>query len=816
MKNRFFLLPISIILLASLSPVDCASDGVGEWQILTEQNFSSQIRLHPHILLFVTVPWCGESRSLMREVSRLVTDKSKDFDSLKLKVFHRNTEKMLADSIDASDGITVFYYDHSVSYKYQGKLRARNILNSVYPYVLSASPEELPLKRLNSQEALKVFLESTDKALILTEFCGWAPKLLAQVKNNGTGNDLTPKEMESGRLKCGVENGIAGIPWITNFGSVNDGVSFQDSENFRPGLGLSCTLNEFKKFDTFFSKLIAARREFLMPPERFRFGLVSDRSLMSSLGVEASGTWMAVLYFKGCPDCSKVIKDGDELKSAFMKGDSVVHELEVDGQDFQVGLPANKPSAILFVDRYSDSPEARRKSREALDAFKEVALQYQMLYRTSSQNADHQEKSSLLDFKGTSSRLRLPKSAQKFNVKDKMSFMIINEGKQVTLDNLASDLQGKSLHEILEYILQRKEAKLSSLAKELGFRLLSDDLDIKTALELPSEKEGESDDVSPSASEEGPSIGSIDPKSMAHEESESGVLHEEKPKSIAVESSSPYNEDERISSDKSKHFISIETGQLLEGLELDKIKKSGEQELQSEGFKGSFFLCDDNYRLLKSLTGGTTIPSMVLVHPTSGYHFVYPEEATFSYISLSNFFHEYLNGSLVPYQRSAPILHSYRESTTPPFVNHDFHEMDSIPRVTMHTLSKLVFGSNQSNGGNVAHARNEDVVVLFSSNWCGFCQRMELVVREVYRAIKGYMQMLKSGSGKEQAMLNADNSMNNMKHPLIYLMDCTLNDCSLILKSLNQVFFSLLLIPVCYSSLFSQFIYYIIKLCFKQ
>ncbi|XVF66972.1 hypothetical protein PTKIN_Ptkin10aG0082900 [Pterospermum kingtungense] len=541
-------------------------------------------------------------------------------------------------------------------------------------------------------------------------------KLLAQVKNNGTGNDLTPKEMESGRLKCGVENGIAGIPWITNFGSVNDGVSFQDSENFRPGLGLSCTLNEFKKFDTFFSKLIAARREFLMPPERFRFGLVSDRSLMSSLGVEASGTWMAVLYFKGCPDCSKVIKDGDELKSAFMKGDSVVHELEVDGQDFQVGLPANKPSAILFVDRYSDSPEARRKSREALDAFKEVALQYQMLYRTSSQNADHQEKSSLLDFK---------------------------------------------------------------------------------ALELPSEKEGESDDVSPSASEEGPSIGSIDPKSMAHEESESGVLHEEKPKSIAVESSSPYNEDERISSDKSKHFISIETGQLLEGLELDKIKKSGEQELQSEGFKGSFFLCDDNYRLLKSLTGGTTIPSMVLVHPTSGYHFVYPEEATFSYISLSNFFHEYLNGSLVPYQRSAPILHSYRESTTPPFVNHDFHEMDSIPRVTMHTLSKLVFGSNQSNGGNVAHARNEDVVVLFSSNWCGFCQRMELVVREVYRAIKGYMQMLKSGSGKEQAMLNADNSMNNMKHPLIYLMDCTLNDCSLILKSLNQreVYPTMMLFP---------------------
>lgn len=144
-----------------------------------------------------------------------------------------------------------------------------------------------------------------------------------------------------------------------------------------------------------------------------------------------------------------------------------------------------------------------------------------------------------------------------------------------------------------------------------------------------------------------------------------------------------------------------------------------------------------------------------MIDPSSGHHFVYPEGEIFSYFSLSNFFHEYLNESLVPYQRSAPILHSSRESTSPPFVNQDFREMDSIPQLTMHELSKILFGSNQSNSGNAAHARNEDVVVLFSTNWCGFCQRMELVVREVYRAIRGYMQMLKSGSEKEQAVLCA-------------------------------------------------------------
>ncbi|XWS63326.1 hypothetical protein CRYUN_Cryun06bG0085600 [Craigia yunnanensis] len=619
--------------------------------------------------------------------------------------------------------------------------------------------------------------------------------------------------MEIGKLKCGVKNGIAGIPWITEFSSVNDSVSFQESENLRLGLGLSCTLKEFKQFDSFFSKLISGAREFLMPPERLRFGLVSNRSLMSSLGVGDSGTWMAVLYFKGCPGCSKVIKDGDDLKSAFLTDDSVVHELEVDGQDLQLVLPANKPSVILFVDRSSDSLEARRISREALDAFREVALQYQLSDRMSSQNTDHQDKSSLLAYKGTSEhpRLQLSETAQKIKLKDKMSFMIINEGKHVALDNIASDLQGKSLHELLAYLLQRKkDAKLSSLAKELGFRLLSDDLDIKTAQELPSQTGGQSNDVSPPPSQEGPLIGIVGPHTIPHMESESAMLHEEKSKSIGVEPFSPYNEEKGISSDKSKHLISIETDQLLEGLELDiagdlkakekfssEIDKSGEQELQFQGFKGSFFLCDDNYRLLRSLTGRSTILSVVLVEPRSQHHYVYPEEANFSYFSLSNFLHEYLNGSLVPYQRSAPVPHSPRESTSPPFVNQDFREMDSIPRVTMHTLSKLVFESNQSNSGSAAHARREDVVILFSSNWCGFCQRMELVVREVYRTIRGYTKMLKSGSGKEQAVFNVDSSMNNMKLPLIYLMDCTLNDCSLILKSINQreVYPALILFP---------------------
>ncbi|XP_039018450.1 uncharacterized protein LOC120149810 isoform X2 [Hibiscus syriacus] len=621
--------------------------------------------------------------------------------------------------------------------------------------------------------------------------------------------------MESGMLKCGVENGIAEIPWITEFSMVNDSVSSRESENLQFGLGLSCTLKEYKQFDSFFSKLIDVRREFLVPPERLRFGLISQRSLMSLLGVEDSGTWMAVMYFKGCPGCSKVIKDEDELKNALMTDNSVIRELQFDGHDLPLALPSNKPSVILFVDRSSETSETRRKSREALDAFREVALHYQISDWMSSQNTQHQDKSSLLAYKGTSRhpRLHLSETAQKIKSKDKMSFMVINEGKHVTLDDIASDLQGKSLQEILAYLLERKkDTKLSSLAKELGFHLLSDDLDIKIAQEVPSQTDGQSNDASLPPSQEASLIDIVDPQSLPME-TESALVREEKTQTVGVKvgPSSPYKEDEGISSDKSKHFISIESDKLMEGLELDiagdlKAKETissdienSEQllEPQVQEFKGSFFLCDDNYQLLESLTGGSTIPSLVLVDPRSQHHYVYSEDTILSHMPISKFLHEYLNGSLVPYQRSAPVLHSPRESTSPPFVNLDFHEMDSIPQVTMHTLTKLVFGSNQSNCGNAAHARSEDIVVLFSSNWCGFCQRMELVVREVHRSLSGYMKMLKSGSLKGQAPFDADNSMNNTKLPFIYLMDCTMNDCSLILESVNQreVYPALILFP---------------------
>jgi hypothetical protein len=137
---------------------------------------------------------------------------------------------------------------------------------------------------------------------------------------------------------------------------------------------------------------------------------------------------------------------------------------------------------------------------------------------------------------------------------------------------------------------------------------------------------------------------------------------------------------------------------------------------------------------------------MVIVDPFWQQHYVYPEEKSFNFASLYGFLSEFHNGTLLPYQRSEHVIQAQREARRPPFVNLDFHEVDSIPRITAHTFSELVIGFNLSNKENTSNAWNKDVLVLFSNSWCAFCQRMELIVREVYRAVKGYVDTLKRGT----------------------------------------------------------------------
>ncbi|XP_065869466.1 uncharacterized protein [Euphorbia lathyris] len=800
------------ILLLSSSAANSHSGGSKPWQILTNHNFSSQIRLHPHILLFLSVPWSGESRSLMKEISRLVSDREDDLGPLMLMYMQRNKEKILADAIGATDGITIIYYHHSFAYKYQGKLVARNIISSILPYI-SASPDDIPLTPLTSEEDLKTFLQSTDKALLLHEFCGWTRKLLANKKRNGTsvfGLDSdtvrisesqgkeNQKEAEKSSFQCDTQDGFSVIPGIGEFSADNASSAFQYTGNIataNSGVS-SCTFEEFKKFDSFFSSFMNVARELFLPSERYRFGLVSEIPLVSSLLAEDSGSWSTMLYYNGCPSCSKILKEGDDLKTFLLKNDeSIVKELERDGHDLDPAIHANKPSVLLFVDRFSDSSKTKRNSKEALDILRKLALQHKVSDQKGQENGNKSQKSSaqaLQDYKSIAGhpKLKLSPMAQKVKLKEKMSVMIVNDGKHAILDNLASDLQGSSLQEILTYLLQqKKEVKLSSVAKEVGFRLLSDDMDIKLADKLPLEPQVESTQVSAPPSEEdfASTGGNMNKDSASEHKKELHYTSQDVSEPTLSETSDQLVSDEGlvISEDvkrtEEKGYVQVDLPE--------------EEELKFRSFGGSFYVSEGNYRLLRALTDGTRIPSLVIIDPISQLHYVFPKHEIFNYSSVEDFLYRFLNGLLIPYQHSESASENSKEGPSPPFLNVDFHEADSVPRITSQTFSEQVLGFNESDNGNASDPWKEDVLILFSNSWCGFCQRMELVVREVCRAIKVYI--LKTGSLDREILHKDDNLKNAVKFPKIFLMDCTLNDCSLILKTNNQreVYPALLLFP---------------------
>lgn len=186
-------------------------------------------------------------------------------------------------------------------------------------------------------------------------------------------------------------------------------------------------------------------------------------------------------------------------------------------------------------------------------------------------------------------------------------------------------------------------------------------------------------------------------------------------------------------------------------------------------FVGSFFFSDGGYRLLRTLTGGSRMPSLVIIDPVQQKHYVFPQESEFSYPSLAKFFDSFVNQSLSPYYRSASPVVCSKELPRPPFVNQDFHEANSIPLLTASSFCRLVFGfegcdsKNNTpflNTANMSSAWKEDVLVLFSNSWCGFCQRTELVVRELHRSFKSYMS-LNSQFAKAQGLQTEGTNLNS-------------------------------------------------------
>ncbi|XP_074294576.1 uncharacterized protein LOC141622440 [Silene latifolia] len=781
-----------------------------QWQLLSAKNFSSQIRLHPHVLLLVTVPWCGESRSLMRAISLKLAKEQQKYSALKLMLVYRNVDKVLADSLGAEKDITVLCYHHAVSYKYQGSLRVQDILSSVH-HLVSLVPEELPLSKISNLEDMEMFLTSTDKAVLLLETCGWTSKLLTQLTANktlqalqvlrGVNKERNITQIAGGTSKndvgaemmfCQVEDGCGMTPWAGKF-SAENGTSCSRIEDMPTNFEASCSFSEYKKFESFFSKFIAAATDAYLPPQRQRYAFLSDKLLLSPLRVEVSDVWSLIISHGGCLDCVMKLKEETSLQDALAMRDQPVIELLEDENDLGPSLPIDKPSIVLFVDRRADSRETVKKSQEALFAFKEFAQQHWKLHtdgRSSKQpkKAHRTEKGSA----GTYRSSKLVVSSASNKIKDKMSVVILKDGKYVKLDDKASELQSGSLHEILTHLLgEKKHSKLSSLAKEAGFQLLSDDIDIQIK-DVVSSQTASLDEVAGSTVDNSPS--GEDSEHLQHANIESSVDDNEHTLSVDLASKLAGLADSHKSFKDRKVDASILVDfKIQASVEADKLERL---EHHYNWFTGSFYFSDGNDKFLRSLTNNLEVPSIVIIDPISEQHYVFSGEATWNFSSLRIIIDRFLNGSLTPYQRSGP-LRKVIEMSRPPFVNLDFREKDSIPSVTTDTFSELVIGNGQTDTRNLTNAWHKDVVVLFSSSWCGFCQRMELVVREVYRALKGYVNLIKCDSKSKEVCFEENFNDVILKLPAIYSIDCTLNDCGWILKSAGQreVYPTLLLFP---------------------
>ncbi|MQL98162.1 hypothetical protein Taro_030863 [Colocasia esculenta] len=886
--------------------------GSPEWEVLTKRNFSSQIRLHPHVLVMVTVPWSGESRFLMKEVSHVVRNDQLLFGHLKLMV-------ILADALDATEGVTLLYYHHSESFRYRGRLRAQNILSS-FSHIMSLQQVEFPLKFLNTVEDLENFFRSTDKAVLLLEFCGWTAKLLHHM-NNGTeessiseqrlrhygdnhganftdeadGTTFSRKEnqkvgSENEKLSCGVGNELSGVPWLGDFALAND-TTYLENEAKMSNIEAACTLDKFQQFKSFFPEFNKIVKEFFLPPESQRFGVITERSLLPFLGLEDPDAWMLLIHFSGFPSLSESLWDVNDLRIALQNHHFSIREVDRDQRGQENVFPVNGPSIILFIDRSSDSLSIRNESKYALEVYRQLVHHYQLPGKIlRDQDNDHSRISQKQAFHNHM-RSKGSSTSKVVKVGDKMAFMIVNEGKGLSLDSINDSNGENPSYHVLQQLLHRedsvvktKEVKISLLAKEIGFQLLSDDFDVEFIdLQPPDQGDllrsitespiGRSENkilqhpLESSVNEHGDESADTDNIVAAADRKESTVVTSPEPVSSGDSAASLPSSSKESSKDDTQHLkgsgsdadiytkpiefspsmshteahyhlkhdvhddkepseedhidhtdctlsnichdeVAYTSGQhsisecsMQKGTIKEKYStgtgSAEEQQVCHPSFTGYFFFSDGGYRLLRSLTGGLEIPSIVIIDPVLHHHYVLPKEKDFTFYSLVNFVDKFLNGSLPPYQRSESIIPSPRDIPQPPFVNLDFHEADSIPRVTVNTFSELVLCSTHRDDGgrtpsveDIQHvcAWKGDTLVLFTNSWCGLCQRMELIVREVYRAFKNFKKLLGDPTDKLE-----DASIHDF--PSIYHMDCTFNECSPFLRKYGkgEVYPSLLL-----------------------
>lgn len=1016
-------------------------DGSGfdpSWQLLTRKNFSTQIRQHEFALLMVTYPWSGESRALRNDLVQLMKYMHAQFQRLRLMLIYRNVEKLLGDVLVGDKEVNLVLYREAVPFKYSGKLSAQTILTSVW-HAMSIPSGDLPFKQLNTLEDLEFFLQSTDKAVLLFDICGWVPKISAAdnkntrfstttktnhanlnqeeglerdgsvAKKSTVGSQLKPKSHNSiesvgvnvGGNKntktspksalmmtenrgfvseeeiCETSEGSSatlwkdGLHWAsycndtigteTNTTGVTNWQGSHHSSSHALFHGSSCTQEEYNYFKVLYTNLSRIARDNMLPPERQRFGLLCNRTVISALSTDVQHKSLLMLQFPDCPNCSKIFDRGNDLEEFVLTPHPLVTELQGEGYKLVPPLSNETASLILFIDRTSQSEKLRQRSKAALQEVRQVAFHYLLPYLSDKRKITGGDKSLPKTYSSRKARkktlsplskpvqmqvLQSPELLKWFNSEENKVFQVkaAERGIQIIHRKIDGSLVS-SPDQILNYFLQQENSgsqlnqdKLGQLAKKAGLQLLSGEFPLdtvqvshipETISSLIEKESGQTEeDFKDAVRKEGletedqhKKLGDIVDNIHTHsltsehiadngnEKQDSGIVlndmifdpdgydvkHEHsttqecpaRPWQEQCKNELSTNEcldnnsnqgckTERIedSGDQVTYLKeSVNQGSVAEESVSQKLdvydqkrilpesgngeqnqditiayaeektlfEKKGEdfdklddQQDQNYGIGISFFYSEGGDQLRTILSSGASIPSVVLIDPVKQSHYLFPQDIPVTYSSLFDFINSFLNGTAKAYKLSEAFPPSPREPPRPPFVNQDFHEVDSIPRVTVGTFSRLVIGLEGCNetietsfasSHHPGAAWGKDVLVLFSNDWCGFCKRSELVVREVHRFfeqcrnsmhVEGEiapnssardMSSYSTEINREKSTIDVSKDEVTMgdhlkyeptnRFPSIFQIDCTLNDCSSLLKSLNQkeLYPALLLFP---------------------
>ena len=148
-------------------------------------------------------------------------------------------------------------------------------------------------------------------------------------------------------MTCDIDNEVNKVPWLVDFSSVNGAAPFEEIANNMPDVLSSCTSEEYQRFDSFFRKFMTVAKDHFLPSERRRYGVISERSMLSTLGIGESSPWLAVLHFSGCPSCLKIIKKENDLNDVMHMDNSVLSEVSLSFHLFN-SLSA-VPSSLCYL-----------------------------------------------------------------------------------------------------------------------------------------------------------------------------------------------------------------------------------------------------------------------------------------------------------------------------------------------------------------------------------------------------------------------------------------------------------------------------------